>query len=176
MYGPLQGRRGCRIAMVRRMSPTLDLLKRASWRAEVLFKQRGSFRTIVWLTEDAGGHRAQFETACSAPVGISNDEVLSALGREMAADFRRDAVGVVRFAVAYPARIVTISTMLGGERLRRQVQIVAVEAHDDCGAHLRGTREIIHRGRAPAMLAALGKIERADNSLYAGLLTTCVPA
>jgi hypothetical protein len=102
--------------MVRRMSPTLDLLKRASWRAEVLFKQRGSFRTIVWLTEDAGGHRAQFETACSAPVGISNDEVLSALGREMAADFRCDAVGVVRFAVAYPARIVTVSTMLGGER------------------------------------------------------------
>jgi hypothetical protein len=124
--------------MVRRMSPTLDLLKRASWRAEVLFKQRGSFRTIVWLTEDAGGHRAQFETACSAPVRISNDEVLSALAAEMAADFRRDAVGVVRFAVAYPARIITISTMLGGERLRRQVQIVAVEAHDDCGAHLRG--------------------------------------
>jgi hypothetical protein len=70
-----------------------DLLKRASWRAEVLFKQRGSFRTIVWLTEDADGHRAQFETACSAPVEVSNAEVLSALGREMAADFRRDAVG-----------------------------------------------------------------------------------
>jgi hypothetical protein len=39
-----------------------------------------------------------------------------------------------------------------------------------------GLVEIIHRGRAPAVLAALGKIERADNSLYAGLLTTCVPA
>jgi hypothetical protein len=158
------------------MTPLDDLLHSCSWTAERRFKRHDAFRVMVWLVERRDGTREWIETACSAPVGISNDEVLSALGREMAADFRCDAVGVARFAVAYPARIVTISTMLGGERLRRQVQIVAVEAHDDCGAHLRGTREIIHRFRAPAVLAALGKIERADNSLYAGLLTTCVPA
>jgi hypothetical protein len=87
--------------MVRRMSPTLDLLKRASWHAEVLFKQRGSFRTIVWLTEDAGGHRVQFETACSAPVEVSNAAALQILAAEMAADFARDRVKA--FAVAYPA-------------------------------------------------------------------------
>jgi hypothetical protein len=40
------------------MSPTLDLVHRCSWAAEKLFKQRGSFRTVLFLTEDAAGQRA----------------------------------------------------------------------------------------------------------------------
>src|SRR5262245_12779181 len=44
------------------MNPTLDLLKRASWRAECLFKQRGSFRTVLLLSEDIAGRRRRANT------------------------------------------------------------------------------------------------------------------
>jgi hypothetical protein len=148
--------------MVRRMSPTLDLLKRASWRAEVLFKQRGSFRTIVWLTEDAGGHRAQFETACSAPVEVSNAAALESLAAEMAADFARDRVKA--FAVAYPA---TAHTPVG------RCSSVCIEAHGSDDLHLCGLREIVRLNGRASVLGGL-TLTSAGNCRYVGLL--CVTA
>src|SRR5262249_25438457 len=147
------------------MSPTLDLLHRCSWRAECLFKARGSFRIVLWLTLDAAGHRAQFETACTnAPPEASDAGVLEALAAEMGEDFRRD--GVVRFAVAYPGRATV---------LNRQFRCAVIEAHSDT-QHMRARREIIFSPARTPMLGALSAIESAHSSLYAKLLLECVTA
>jgi hypothetical protein len=60
------------------MSPTLALLHKCSWRAECLLKQRGTFRTIVWLVEYSDGTREQIETGCDAPPEATDGDVGSA--------------------------------------------------------------------------------------------------
>jgi len=155
------------------MSPTLALLHRASWQAAKLLKARGSFRTVLWLTERADGTRAQIETDCDAPPEASDGEVLDVLANEMGADFAYD--GVVRFAVAYAATAHTFVTTLAREPQRRRLEVIAIEAHD-FETHLRAHREIIRSpGRAP-VLGALSPIESAHDSRYAGLLLACVTA
>jgi hypothetical protein len=99
------------------MSPMLDLLHRCRWRAECVFKQRGSFRTIVWLTERSDGHREWFETGCDAPPEVSDAAALAALADETREDFVR--AGTIAFAVAYAA---TVHTLAG------RVRAVAIEA------------------------------------------------
>ena len=108
------------------MSPTVALLHRCSWQAEKLFRQRGSFRSMLWLTEMSDGHRERFETDCGAsPEDASDLEVLTALVAEMRADFARD--GVVRFAVAYPARAHGILNPLHNKPQTRAVDIISIK-------------------------------------------------
>src|SRR5262249_54889361 len=158
---------GCLKAM--RANPTLALLRRCSWRAECLLKARGSFRTVLWLTERADGTLAQFESRCDAPLEATDGEVLDVLANEMGADFAHD--GVVRFAVAYAATAITVVTSLAREPLRRRCECVPSGGHDGEGGHWRAGREIIRPpGRVP-VLGALSAIEPAHDSRYAGLLT-----
>ena len=111
------------------MSPTVALLHRCSWQAEKLFKQRGHFRSMLWLTECSDGRRERSETDCGvSPEDASDLEVLTALVAEMRADFARD--GVVRFAVAYPARAHGILNPLHDKPQTRAVDVVTIEAHD----------------------------------------------
>ena len=84
------------------MTSALNMLHRASWQAEKLFKARGHLRTIVWCTETKDGRRQLFETACE----VERAEIFDARRwlrcvRKLAADFAAD--GVARYAEAFPA-------------------------------------------------------------------------
>ena len=58
----------------------LDMLHRASWQAEKVFKARGWLRPLVWCTETKDGRRQTFETACEVKRGVvSDDRALAAL-------------------------------------------------------------------------------------------------
>jgi hypothetical protein len=154
------------------MSPTLALLHRCSWTAEKLFRQRGSFRTVLWLTENRDGQCERIETGCDAPREATDAETLDRLVDEMRIDFAQDQI--TRFAVAYAGTAVTFTTTLAREPLQRRCECVAVEAHDS-DQHLRAWREIIRPpGRAP-LLGALSAVEDATTSRYATLLA-CLPA
>ena len=86
---------------------TDSLLKSVSWHAEKLFRKRGHFASVLFLTEDATGHRQLFETGCHAPDDVATDkQLLQALADEMRADFGKS--GVVRFCVAYLGNRVTV--------------------------------------------------------------------
>jgi hypothetical protein len=150
------------------VTPTIELLHRCSWQAEKLLKQRGSFRTVLWLAERADGERELAEMGCDdAPNAATDDEVLTALAADMAADFARD--GVVRFACAYAGTAITFITTLAREPTTKPCECIVVEVHDGT-AHLRAHREIIRRpGRGP-LLGALSAIEPASDSRYARLL------
>jgi hypothetical protein len=148
------------------MSSTAELLHRCSWQAEKLLKQRGHFRTVLWLTERADGERELAETGCDdAPDAATDDEVLDALARDMAADVS----GAVGFAVAYTGTAVTFVTTLAREPTTKRCEVVAIETHGG-EEHIRAHREIIRRpGREP-VLGALSAIEPATGSRYANLL------
>ena len=64
------------------MITTLDLLRRCSWRADRLFKARGSLTTVLWVVERNDG-REWIETECDAPLEeATDDEVLVTLAAE----------------------------------------------------------------------------------------------
>jgi hypothetical protein len=150
------------------MSSTADLLRRCAWQAEKLLKQRGHFRGVLWLTERADGKLELTEERCDdAPNAATDDEVLTMLAADVAADFAYD--GVVRFAVAYAGTATTFMTTLAREPTTKRCEVVAIEAHN-ADTHVRAWREIIRQpGRAP-MLGALSAIEPAADSRYARLL------
>jgi hypothetical protein len=78
---------------------TDSLLKSACWHTEKRFRRHGNFPSVLWLTEDATGHRQLFETGCVATEQAATDaQLLAALAEEMRADFAQ--AGVVRFCVA----------------------------------------------------------------------------
>jgi hypothetical protein len=91
--------------------PTITILRELSWIVEKWFKRRGNLLVMLWLTEDAAGQREQFETACHAPPGLTDDAVFAALADEMRSDFRRD--GVIRFALAFAATAVDFAAGAG---------------------------------------------------------------
>jgi hypothetical protein len=131
------------------------LLHALAWRAEKLFRQRGHFRTYLWLTEDEAGHQTWFETACEAAGELADSELLASLRSEVRADFHSD--GVVRYGVAFTAQARTVvrQSILHLEAKRVQLSVVALEAHDG-DLHLRA-----HRGIAGSRLTALTSIEAA---------------
>jgi hypothetical protein len=142
---------------------------RASWHAEKLFKARGWLRTMAWVTETGDGRRQMFETACEvARTEISDAQALAALAAELRADLAAD--GVVRYAVAFPASATTLlsSSILHLDLVRREYDVVALEAHDT-DAHLRAHREIA-RVNGVFCLAALGPIEPAAMARFGSLL------
>ena len=53
------------------MTPVAALLHRASYHAEKLFKRRGNFNSVLWLTEHADGHRETRETWCDNGDGMN---------------------------------------------------------------------------------------------------------
>jgi hypothetical protein len=58
---------------------------------------------MLWVTEAKDGRRLMFETACEVErAEVSDAQALAALCAELRADFAAD--GVVRYAVAFPAR------------------------------------------------------------------------
>ena len=80
-----------------------DLLRRASWQAEKLFKRRGSFG-LVWLAESEDGRWQMFEAGCTAE-HVDDRRALDGLREELRDDF---APTVVRYAVAYLAKATTV--------------------------------------------------------------------
>jgi hypothetical protein len=154
---------------LRVVPPTIALLRSCSWAAEKLFRRNGSLRTMVWLTEDAGGRREQFETACHGPLELSDDAVLGALVEELREDFGR--AGVVRFSVAYPGEavdFVAAGPLCRPEQRRREV--IGFEAHNIDDVHIGAHREIIRSPGRPPVLGALSPLERLSSSRYATLL------
>jgi hypothetical protein len=140
-------------------SSTYKLLQRASWMAECLFKQRrGRFQTQLWLTERAGGRCERFETGCEvAPSEADDAAALRMLRADQAADFAYDHV--VRFAVAYAARVTKTGCLLLRAPPQSRREAIVLEAHDDAGAHLVMVRDVIERERgfylaAPEWVAA----------------------
>ena len=146
----------------------VGVLSSCSWAAEKLLKQRGHFRTFVWLTETRDGVRRSFETSCEVErLDVSDADALRALADEMRMDFERD--DITAFAVAFPASMLQQMAPsilhLKPERVRREV--IAFEAHDG-EMHLRAHREIL--SGHPSRLAALSSIEHAGDCRFGGLL------
>jgi hypothetical protein len=130
-----------------------ELLHALSWRVEKMHRQRGHLRGYIWVAENEQGDRQWFETECEAdPRKVSDAEGLAALRAELREDFARD--GVVRYAVAFPARATTVIRQsilhLAGEVVRQQV--VCIEAHDG-DVHLRAQCEV--HGDSLSALAAV---------------------
>jgi hypothetical protein len=115
------------------------LLRRASWQAEKICRQRGDFTTVLWLTETADGRRERFETGCDAPIEISDAAALDALVDELRSDFARDKV--VRFGIAYAGFALTISGTLRSAPARSRSDCIVIEAHSAL-EHVQSYREV----------------------------------
>jgi hypothetical protein len=61
--------------------PTLALLQRCSWQADKLLRQRGSFRTVLLLTERADGQCERTEMGCEAPISAADGAVRMVLDK-----------------------------------------------------------------------------------------------
>ena len=156
------------------MNPTAALLRSCSWHAEKIFKRRGKLDNVFWLAEDAAGVRRSWETACTAPETISDDQVLQGL----AADARIDMaeIGAMRFAVAFlMRRTITYTPIeLDLPPTIRRSEFVVVEAHDVHGLHLRAQHEIPHSPRL--ILGAMSAPEAVDDSIYGAVLSETAAA
>jgi hypothetical protein len=136
----------------------LSLLHRASWVAEKTFKARGPKPPFMWCTETQSGKRQVFSTSCTVErPDVSDSQALAALCEELAADFAAD--GVVRYAVAFPARatITLRESVMHRDGKRQTREVVALEACD-ATTRLRAHREIFFTAGVPR-LAALGPVE-----------------
>lgn len=107
-----------------------DLLRRAVYLADKLFRQRRDLRTMIWLTISADRRFSQFETSCSAPDEIDDGAALAALRAELTADFARD--GVVAYGVAYSGKVTYIVSGSGplAQPASAKLRAIVIEAHD----------------------------------------------
>ena len=143
---------------------TDDFLKSCNYHAEKRFRRHGNFPSVLWLTENATGHRAMFETDCVVTESVGDAELLVALADEMRADFAHS--GVVRFCVAYLAKRVTVirpldpDTSMQPSTTKRQG--VVIELHDGVETPVRLFRQIIRPPRGKPVLAAPVSLESAD--------------
>ena len=128
---------------------TNDLLRSASWHAEKEFRRRGRLDTVVWVSEDANGNRDKFSTPCvNAPDAATDAELLTGLAAEIGLEFAQK--GVVRFAVAYLAKRVTVIRPLDPDASMKPKTTkrsgVVIELHSPT-EHLSIFREIIRPPR-----------------------------
>jgi hypothetical protein len=108
-----------------------------------------------------------FDTPCLVDrPDVSDDQALAALCEELREEFA--AAGVVRYAVAYPARATITLQASPLHRDRRTCEVVTVEAHER-EAHLYAHREIILTAGA-YRLTALSPIEEGAATRFGSLL------
>jgi hypothetical protein len=125
------------------MVEPLQLLHQLSWHAEKLFRKRGRFHSVLWLTLDAAEKCQLHEPLCGdAPKEVSDEQLLAALAAELGEDFRGNNIGA--FAIAYAAARVTVSRpveqILLLQPVSVRVSVIVLGAHDD-DTHLRAHRE-----------------------------------
>jgi hypothetical protein len=143
---------------------TDSLLKSACWHTEKRFRRHGNFPSVLWLTEDATGHRQLFETGCVATEQAATDaQLLAALAEEMRADFAQ--AGVVRFCVAYLGNRVTVIRPLDPNSSMQpkttRMQGVVIELHD-VSAPVRIFRHSLRPPRGKPVLAAPVSLDAGD--------------
>jgi hypothetical protein len=145
-----------------------SLLQSCSWHAEKHFRRRGSFASVLWITERPDGHRQLCEAGCTATAQEASDrEVLAALVDEIRAD--AIASGTVAIAVAYLANRSTrlyVRATGAEETLRRAG--VRIEQFTAGAPAIAVFREIIG-----STLAAAGDPFDPSDSPYAHVLPPC---
>lgn len=149
---------------------TDSLLRSICRHAEKLFRKRGHFASVLWLTETADGHRQLFETGCVTTKQTASDkQLLEALAEEMRADFA--ASNVVRFCVAYLGnRVTVIKPPEPIQPSTTREQGVVIELHD-ANQRVRLFRQIMR----PRVLAAADTLDPPTDSPYVDVLTPSVP-
>ena len=150
-----------------------DLLRSCSWHAEKLFRRRGHFASVLWLSETTTGHRQLFETGCQAPESVTatDQELLEALAEEMHEDFA--ILGITRFAVAYLGTRVTVIRSLDPNSTMQpkttRVKGVVIELHG-VAEPVRLFRQIIKPPSGQPVLAAAVTLDPPVDSPYADVL------
>lgn len=129
---------------------------------------------MLWLTESADGERQQFETQCSGPPEVPDNELLATLVAELRVDFARDHV--VRFAVAYPGDVFDFAPGPLRNPLERKREVIAIEVHNAADIHARAHREIYRLTRRTPALGPLSRPERIAADTRYGTLLECAMA